>query len=93
VGHKTVGGRVAQVKELNCPDGPPCDELMMGLVIWYTSDFFSKVISGIHMNANEYNELRHRRDPNVLTSRCLTTPEILLHQYVLHSTLIFVIAV
>jgi hypothetical protein len=32
--HKTVGGRVAQVKELNCPDGPPCDELMMGLVIW-----------------------------------------------------------
>jgi hypothetical protein len=34
VGHKTVGGRVAQVKELNCPDGPPCDELMMGLVIW-----------------------------------------------------------
>jgi hypothetical protein len=32
---------------------------MMGLVIWYTSDFFLQVILGIHMNANEYNELRH----------------------------------
>jgi hypothetical protein len=40
VGHKTAGGRAAQVKELNCLDGPPCDELMMGLVIWYTNDFF-----------------------------------------------------